>query len=129
MAQRVAVMQAGRLLRLDDPRSVYREPGSAYVASLFGPCNFLSEETARQLDISRQKGQMNCLRAEDIRIEREQGGNAIIRKIRYMGAFREVIAEVGDQSLLLHYRDNHIQVGDKVRLHAEADAVIRIPEA
>lgn len=41
VADRIAVMHRGELLQTGAPRDIYRAPASAYVASLFGECNFL----------------------------------------------------------------------------------------
>lgn len=41
VADRIAVMHRGDLLQIGGSREIYREPATAYVASLFGECNFL----------------------------------------------------------------------------------------
>ncbi len=41
VADRIAVMHRGELLQTGGPWEIYRTPASAYVASLFGQCNFL----------------------------------------------------------------------------------------
>lgn len=57
-ADRLAVMQQGRILQLATPQRVYHNPKNTYVADFFGPCNYL-------------KGQWTgtAFEAADIRIE------------------------------------------------------------
>lgn len=129
MASRVAVMQQGSMLQIDAPQQIYRYPASAYVARLFGPCNFIDRQTARKLFNWRGKEQI-CLRAEDIKMgEPEQDGpKALVKKIRYMGAYQEVSVEVEQQYLRLHHQENHVKVGDKVSLLVAPEKMIRLKE-
>ena len=41
MAQRIAVMRAGRIEQIGTPRAIYEEPGSRFVAGFIGEVNFL----------------------------------------------------------------------------------------
>jgi putrescine transport system ATP-binding protein len=44
LAQRIAVMRAGRIVQLDAPRAVYERPGSRYVADFIGRVNLFAGE-------------------------------------------------------------------------------------
>jgi spermidine/putrescine transport system ATP-binding protein len=46
MSDRIAVMQSGRVLQIDTPRSLYERPTSRYVASFIGQSNFLTGKVA-----------------------------------------------------------------------------------
>lgn len=126
MAMKVAVMQGGKLLQLDSPNVIYRQPVNPYVAQLFGTCNFLEAASANAL-LQTERNQANiCLRAEDIQLSPPQNGfpTATVQKIRYMGAFQEVSLAMDQQIIRLHYRDNHIKEGDQVSLQVAPDKVI-----
>jgi spermidine/putrescine ABC transporter ATP-binding subunit len=41
LADRIAIMHQGRLVQVDSPGMLYREPGNRFVASFMGDCNFL----------------------------------------------------------------------------------------
>lgn len=41
LADRIAIMHQGRLVQVDSPGTLYREPGNRFVASFMGDCNFL----------------------------------------------------------------------------------------
>ncbi len=126
MADKVAVMHQGHLLQLSSPEEVYRHPVNRYVAQLFGPCNFLNAADASALLKKESEHKEICLRAEDIQLDAPRQGSpkATVQKIRYMGAFQEVSLLFNQQLIQLHYRDNHIKVGDSVSLHIDPKKVI-----
>lgn len=41
MSDRIAVMNHGRILQLDDPRTLYDRPGSAFIARFIGECSLV----------------------------------------------------------------------------------------
>ncbi|MFP4507039.1 MAG: ABC transporter ATP-binding protein [Cyclobacteriaceae bacterium] len=128
MAAKVAVMQGGHMLQMAPPRTVYRAPVNAYVASLFGPCNFLEKETAHALQLSVDTSSAICLRAEDIRLSRQAPANATVKKVRYMGAFQEVIAEIQGQLLQILHQDHELRIGEGVQLSVLQENVIQLPK-
>ncbi|RME95587.1 MAG: ABC transporter ATP-binding protein [Verrucomicrobia bacterium] len=46
LADRIAVMRAGRIEQVGDPRSLYRRPANRFVADFIGECNWLEGEVA-----------------------------------------------------------------------------------
>ena len=60
MADRIAVQSAGKILQLDKPETVYRQPTQAEVATMFGTVNFFKTENGmvgvRPIDISLSGG-------------------------------------------------------------------------
>lgn len=131
MATRVAVMRQGHLLQMDSPDTIYRQPAGRYVAELFGPCNFLDTENARALLRLDKAVSGVCLRAEDIELgePKEDRVRATVRKIRYMGAFREVSLALNQQIIRTHYRENHIREGEQVGVYVAPEKVIYLPES
>jgi len=126
MADLVAVMRQGRLLQVDTPRKVYHQPASDYVASLFGTCNFLDTKDAEQL-FNRSFQSRICLRAEDIQITNEQVGvTARVKRVRFMGAFQELLVETGQLKLLVHHRGEALSVNSQVMLSIPRDKVISL---
>ena len=126
MAEKVAVMQAGKMLQLDSPDKIYRQPINAYVAQLFGTCNFLDNESAKLFVEKMGKHRQVCLRAEDLELGQPGAGKlkASVKKVSYMGAFQEVKLETKQQVLRSHHRSNHIKEGDQVSLSIAPDKVI-----
>ncbi len=126
MAEKVAVMHKGEMLQMASPDTIYGQPVNAYVAQLFGTCNFLDHANAKALLDQVDKTHEVCLRAEDIELTPPVEGTltARVKKIQYMGAFQEVKLEVNQQMLRSHHRGNHIRVGDQVSLRIAPDKVI-----
>ncbi|WP_433875332.1 ABC transporter ATP-binding protein [Sinomonas atrocyanea] len=86
LADRIAIMQSGRITQLGTPQSIYRTPASASIASFLGVTNVfpLEDQTHHGLlkvrghDVALRASRTSastpasvCLRPEDIRIEEE----------------------------------------------------------
>jgi len=41
LSQRIAVMQEGRIIQIDTPEAIYRQPATRFVAGFIGACNLL----------------------------------------------------------------------------------------
>lgn len=130
MSDQVAVMHQGKLLQMASPEEIYRQPTNTYVAQLFGPCNLLSQQEANQLKLPKTSHPMVCIRAEDIKLHPGQSGTytARIKKIRFMGAFYEIMAQIGALQLQLHHQENHFQVGDQLSLSIDDKKIIYLSD-
>jgi spermidine/putrescine transport system ATP-binding protein len=53
MSDRIAVMDAGRVLQVDTPQGIYERPATRFVADFIGTSNFLSGRLKRRQDGSR----------------------------------------------------------------------------
>ncbi|MDF9795878.1 ABC-type Fe3+/spermidine/putrescine transport system ATPase subunit [Catalinimonas alkaloidigena] len=130
MADQVAVMRQGKLLQLDKPEKIYKQPSNTYIAGLFGYCNIISTHEAKSaLNLPTKRQSTLCIRSEDILIEpdvKDSKHQATIKNIRFMGAFYEVAVEYAQQNWVLYHRTNHIKVGDQVRLNIPKDKIITI---
>jgi spermidine/putrescine transport system ATP-binding protein len=117
MSDRLAVMNAGRIVQLGTPRQVYEEPGDAYVADFLGAANLMEIEIAERLGGSRcmlrlgdyalmsERGPGDqapggtahaVIRPERVRIEPHgsPGPNrvpAMVERVVFMGAATQVI--------------------------------------
>jgi iron(III) transport system ATP-binding protein len=118
LADRVAVMQQGRIVQLAAPRDLYRTPGNEFVARFVGggavvPARVLSVAgTVAETELlglrrrlraapDQQPGPaLACLRPEDLRIA-ASGAPATVRAARYQGATTEMELDVAGQTVLL----------------------------
>jgi len=50
LSQRIAVMQAGRVVQIDKPEIIYRQPMTRFVAGFIGACNLLDGTVERAAD-------------------------------------------------------------------------------
>jgi iron(III) transport system ATP-binding protein len=109
LADRVAVMRAGRVLQQGDPETLYRRPNDEYVARFFGETNVLSGEpcpggyaTALGMVPCAAAGSCQaaavrlCLRPEDLQLvgAAESGRPAVVRRVRSAGTRRRVLVSL-----------------------------------
>jgi len=115
MADRLAVMNAGRIEQVGTPREVYEEPSSAYVADFLGVSNLLDAEAVGETSDGRcrvsvgehellaarghtsARGQVKVVvRPERVRVEppRKTGENRLpgkIERVVYAGAISQLV--------------------------------------
>ena len=107
LADRIAVMNGGRIVQADDPVQVYRNPAARFVGSFIGnpPMNFLPAEregTGRWrvagLPFDGPQAAADriefAIRPEDLRLA-EQGLRAQVRVVEPLGAHTLVTTDVG----------------------------------
>lgn len=122
LSDRIAIMQAGRIVQVGRPPEIYRQPASAFVADFVGRANFFSgrvracgpkaivvEFLGGVVEVASWSGELQpedpvCLviRPEAIRIvSREEAAvTGVVRRIDYQGATAEYHIEVNGQILL-----------------------------
>jgi iron(III) transport system ATP-binding protein len=131
LADRIAVMEKGRVLQVGTPDEIYRNPATRFVASFIGRSNFLpgradgmAAETAfGRLPLSRAaNGAVElAVRPEQIMIEPDPNGTAAIVGREYRGHDQLYWVQDGDRCLLVISGPGQgaaapIPIGNKVRL-------------
>ncbi|MFE7977040.1 ABC transporter ATP-binding protein [Streptomyces shenzhenensis] len=111
IADRIAVMNAGRIEQYDAPDPVYRQPATRFVANFVGTMNFLDahvtsagctlrDGTVIQVPGVRQGTRVLAIRPEDVRlVEHGQGVPARVVRDVPLGHYRDVTISVGGQEL------------------------------
>ena len=130
IADRLAVMQAGRIVQVGDGETLYRQPSHPFVASFLGRVNRLKREPfARQHNTVMLGGQeiachANCegqtellLRPEDIQLlaPQPEHGVAEVTRRNFLGERIQLVLNVQDQGTLMAEvsRDHPARVGEK----------------
>jgi iron(III) transport system ATP-binding protein len=136
LADRIAVLDHGRLVQLADPRSLYREPRTAMVADFIGQGVVVDATVLGPVDGCRCGVELfghqavlrcaaeqaagaakACLRPEDLCLA-DHGIPAVVRRVTYKGGLNAVEASprtTPDRSLLLALTDPP-EVGSSVRV-------------
>ena len=97
LAQRMIVMNGGRMEQFDTPEAVYNHPASTFVASFIGspPMNLLKHAPGGV------EGQIVGIRPEHMDLTPGQGWALVAETVELLGAERLVHARLGAESLTL----------------------------
>ena len=153
MSDRIAVMEAGRILQVGTPRQIYNHPVERFVADFIGSTNFLSAEvvtangansvlklsSGKQVDVRLPggmvpKGRVTAVvRPEYARLhtEAETGGelDGILENIVYFGTDTHYHVRLPDESVFVTRRQNrredteNFTVGQKVVIAFKPNSV------
>jgi putative spermidine/putrescine transport system ATP-binding protein len=100
MSDRVAVFDAGRIVQVDTPESIYEKPRTRFVASFVGGSNVLEPAVAARLGAP---ARLASLRPEAIAVRAAGAADSPGRtgldgtcvEVQYQGASRRVVADCG----------------------------------
>jgi putative spermidine/putrescine transport system ATP-binding protein len=118
MADRLVVMEGGRVRQIGTPRELYDAPKDAFVADFVGRCNILSGRRAGETEFRTDSGLAlpvdiaagECkdatafaLRPERITLQAGAAGGiqGTLRAVTYMGPQTEYVVAVGAESLVV----------------------------
>ncbi len=142
LADRAAVLRAGRVLQEADPDTLYRKPQDEYVAHFFGETNVLPGRPCEggfvtALGIvpcataATPHGPVRlCVRPEHLELGfgRDVGEPAVVERIHVAGVRRRVVvrltgAEPGERLIMHLGPEPALEPGDRVRVLPRADCV------
>jgi len=142
MADRIVVMNAGRIEQIGTPEDVYERPNSAFVARFIGGGNiinatYLSGRTVQVAGHSLDIGQGTfvgpgepmsfCVKTHDVELLAGDGIDApntlpgTVRGQAYLGSHRDYVVDVGQDVFVAAPTDLSIPNGSKVRVRFKAD--------
>jgi len=122
MADRIGVLDHGRLVQLGSPRRIYEDPDSIYVATRLGqPSINLVPEGLLPAGAPPAGAKIVGLRTENIRIEKANGSGATgkVEWVEHLGDQNHLHLQVGEQRIVtLASPDSDLGPGDQVKLSA-----------
>lgn len=148
LADRAAVMRAGRVLQEGDPDALYRRPRDEYVARFFGETNVLSARPCEggfqtALGVVSCPGAESCLGAVRLCLRPEHlqlvagegtGRPAVVDRVYTVGTRRRVVVRLEDaasqeRTLVVHTAlEPPLSPGDRVRVVARPEGAHVIEE-
>ena len=145
IADRLAVMQAGRIVQVGRGEALYRQPGHPFVAAFLGRVNRLQRDAAAQARHVLPLGglELDCpaawgahatvlARPEDIEIgPLETGaGQAVVQRRSFLGDRVQLTLSLADQSPLQAevHRDHPAQVGHTVGVRIQPSRLMPCEE-
>ncbi len=136
MADRIAVMQNGRLVQCGTPEDVYLRPVNAFMASFFGPVNQFEADVRDGLAVtpfglqnsSLRDGPVHgIVRPEAIQIA-EQPGDSHVEDVRLIGAYWRVSVRMADgRSVRVRTIDRPPPPGTSVAVTIDPSRTILFP--
>jgi iron(III) transport system ATP-binding protein len=107
LGDRVAVMDSGRILQCDIPRTVYDNPTTRFVADFLAVSSYLSLPS----------GEETLVRPHQLRIS--AGGPHVVSRIEFLGATSRYTVVMNDGSTVVADVDpsTPLQVGDSCNVH------------
>ena len=147
IADRIGVMNKGKLEQIGLPQQIYNIPATRFVADFIGTINFIPRELVANIISSKENCKMKAdkslmpnnglyaVRPENIRLERSADApHGVIREIIYLGSLirysvsllntmqsQEVVVEIP-------VSQNVLQVGDSVRVHFQSEDILLFPD-
>lgn len=139
LADRIAVMQAGRIAQVDTPSALYRRPGTVSIARFLGLTNIVPVQRVEAGRASTPLGEFAVqgqpaalLLHPDGIYSHSEGFNAQVGDIVFQGRHYRIQARATDTLTLLYYVDTYDQnqvapqVGDAIRLAVDPSAIIEL---
>ncbi len=127
LADRIGVLQEGRLIQTGTPREIYEKPLNIYVAKILGspginilPIVFFNYKSMPE------KTRYIGIRPENVKINKEEGIEAKVLNIECLGAETIAMLNIDDNMIysLLDSKDIDIEEGDIVHITAEEKNII-----
>ena len=142
MADRIVVMNGGRIEQIGTPEDVYDRPGSRFVARFIGATNVIEgthvdgnrvEVAGHVLEVDQGefagpgKPMSICVKTHDVDLvadECTEGTNmlpGVVRSQAYLGSHRDYIVDVGQELLIAAPASLNIPAGSRVTIRFRAE--------
>jgi iron(III) transport system ATP-binding protein len=137
LADRVAVMEAGRLHQLADPQTLYTQPATRFVAEFVGEADVLPGRRAGRFLVDTPIGRLATasaltsdttavvIRPESLRLRRAPEGPGLVVGITYFGHDQLIQVDIGQGRTLRSRRGPQLDLerGDRVALEVDGAVV------
>ncbi|OYT51927.1 MAG: spermidine/putrescine ABC transporter ATP-binding protein [Desulfurococcales archaeon ex4484_217_2] len=154
ISDRIAVMNRGRIMQVDEPKELYRRPKNLFVASFLGRCTILKgivKEVEEDLvtltvgnivlkgiipsrDIKLREGDkaVIVLRPQDFEIEKTRKNvnriEGVVEWISFVGPYSELRIKSNGLKILVNVDpDFQVKIGDKIAAYISYDRTIVFP--
>lgn len=135
-ADRIALMQAGKIVQIDTAQKLYRKPNSPYVANFMGQANYIDVQVVDKYSYQSCFGLLGSnsvieqtigkqlrllLRPEHIEITPDLKGEATVKQVDFQGALQQISVQFAGQEFTVRYSNSSSEclafnVGDRVSL-------------
>jgi iron(III) transport system ATP-binding protein len=142
MADRIVVMNAGRIEQIGTPQEVYGRPNSRFVARFIGGSNVVDVKhlSGRSVELAGHAIEVGegefagpgnamaiCVKTHDLELvtdERAEGPNllpGIVRSHAYLGSHRDYVVDIGQELSIEAPAEQELPPGSQVKVRFRAD--------
>ncbi len=122
LSDRIAIMDAGRIVQQGTPREVYFKPRTPFVATFLGECNVWNDAAGPL-----------ALRPEHVAVTKAEGaagpGVAVVEAVIFLGGGQKIVARDGDRQVtaIVPYPVGapELQIGERIRYSYDECSVHR----
>ena len=135
-ADRIALMQSGKIVQIDTAQALYSYPDSRYVADFMGLSNYIEVTVKDKYSYQSDLGVLTCnaiierdvnaqltllLRPEQLAIEIDNSAQGIVERVNFLGSYQHITVAFLNKRYIVKESNNHgncmqYKVGDKVSL-------------
>lgn len=127
ISDQIGLLQRGRLIQLDPPRTVYGQPKNAYAASLTGPINLIRGKHLPALGLPAVPNPETefGIRPEQIQVDPAGMVSGRVERVFFQGRDTEIAVRINRfVCLRVLVSQADLSVGDQVRLRIEANTIL-----
>lgn len=132
LADRIVVLNQGRIEQIGTPKELYRAPKTRFVAGFLGspPMNFFPAEL---VGLPSNGGVMLGVRPEKLRLESDSGRSVVlnldVELVEYLGSKSLIYGRCGSHNLVVELSEGmhprQSMIGERIRIHAERGDVLQ----
>ena len=115
IANRMVVMNVGRILQEGCPRYIYRHPANRFVAGFVGENNLIKHCVLKGMQTAKTHNDILAVRPEDILISEHGEYEGEVEQTLYKGDYYSLLVRMRDASIKIHTADDRYHRGDAVR--------------
>ncbi len=130
VADRIAVMNAGRIEQVDTPQAIYQRPRTAFVARFLGLGNIFPAHLLEPHLPELPHAELILLHPAGLRRDEAGALHGVIVRRRFQGSRYELFVRLSDDVQLIYWESSAVDapaVGDAVALHIAPDWVVPLP--
>jgi len=125
LADRVAVMNKGRIEQIGTPREIYEKPANEFTARFMGEINIVTADSPLARALQGPAGQKLGFRPESAQLASE-GIAAVVKTATYLGSKTELLAETATGESLRLWTPSAVAPGETIRFTVAPEKLISL---
>jgi ABC-type Fe3+/spermidine/putrescine transport system ATPase subunit len=125
LADRIAVMNRGRIEQMGPPREIYEKPANEFVARFMGEINIVAADSALAKALNGPPDRKIGFRPESATLGSE-GVAATVKLVTYLGSKTELVVETATGEMLKLWTRESASLGDKLHFQVALERVISL---